>query len=356
MALTFSNDIRDQVCLILKGRVYSDCSTADQTAIAGTEGAGPRALAQIQQWAHFFEMAGSDVAPEAWKRWLIHLSAAEAAQFMRPDRESDLRRLAIEAQRDALRTFARSEIDGTAPDDLADTNLGVRKHVVSRCTRLEPMVLPEPDVVDTAIKWTINRVWNDAHWRFTQKIGVISIAANGTVTVADESEVALSVDQVIGDQLYYAAGEGLCLSVDSEYILRERSEETRQSARPAFFHLQKSGSSISWLFAPEPDQAYTARALFKIRTPSMTTSAEIDAALALFPHEFQQIIRDMAYAKVLYDFGRPEGQAFLRAASDDLGGLAPGYGSPGGVDERSRRGQVRPRGLGPTPRYLGGNL
>ena len=118
MALTFSTDIRDQVCLILKGRVYSDCATADQTAIGGTEGAGPRALAQIQQWAHFFEMAGSDTAPESWKRWLIHLAAAEAAQFMRPDRESDLRRLAIDAQRDALKTYARAEIDGTAPDDL----------------------------------------------------------------------------------------------------------------------------------------------------------------------------------------------------------------------------------------------
>lgn len=357
MALAFTTTIRDQVALLLTGRTYTQCTPADQTAIAGTDGAGDRALSKIQQWAHFVELAGSDTAPDAWSRWLTREAAYEACVFIKPEREDDLRRHALLAQREALQTFTRSEVDGTTSvGDLAGDVGAIRRHIISRCVRMEPLVLPEPDVIDSAIKQMITRVWNDADWKFTQRLGVFTIAADGSVTVADEAGDPLVIDKIVGDCLRYDSGRGQIVSVGRDYILRHRSQETVVTGRPAYFHLQKAGSDILWLFAPKPDAEYVARAMVRLKTPAMTTIAGINAALLLIPHEVVSLMHDLCLGKVLYDLGRGEGQALMMETIQEMGGLIPSYDNPGGEIERSDRGDVRPRGLGVHLPYLGGHV
>lgn len=355
MALTFSTDVRDQVCLILRGRVYSALNSPDQTAIAGTHGAGPRALAKIQRWAHFLQMDGSDTAPDGWERWLIHEAANEAATFLRPEIRDDLRRAAIDAQRDALQTYTRAEIDGTAPNDVATDDIGaVRRYIVSRCARLDPVCLPEPDIVDSCIKDVLTRLWNDADWKFTQRVAVLTIATDQTVTAKDEADGDITVDRIVDQELRYNNGQGSCLVVDRDEILRWRSRQDPSTGQPLYVHLQKNGSDIQYLFEPKPDQQYVVRATVKVRTPTMTNASQLTTAIASFPHEFQPLIRRFAHAQVLLEMGRREGQVLLARVEEDLAALAPDYDSPGGEPERSREGLWLRRGLGNTGAYFGG--
>lgn len=356
MALSFDTNSRDQVCLRVAGRLYANCDTEIQTNVGGTNGAGARALTQIQRWAHFLEMGGSDVAPDAWLFWLVDLASYEASLAEKPNEAANYRRKAMESMRDALASFTRSEIDGTTPADLGLTTAKLRRYVVSRCVRRRPALYPEPDVIDTAIESTLIRVWNDADWRFTQVEALLTINTDSTVTMTDTASSSITPDRLMGNEIYLTAGKGRICSVDRDVILRDRAQTSPTAGQPVYFHMYKSAGGIVWMFSPKPDQAYSGTAMIQLQQPAMTTSAQIDTALALFPPEFTSIIRELVLAHVLRDLGVPDSTFVERKALDDLTSLAPVYDSPGGEPERSVEGRVRRRGLGAMPRFLGGGV
>lgn len=360
MALSASDaNVRDQVALRLTDRAHSALTTEQTTVISGTSGAIERALTQIRRWSQFFSGQGSDLAstPDDWLPWLVDLASYEGSMTLRPDLSAAYRTKALESQRIAFASYSRAEIDSASgTDELGFTLSSLRLYIASRCVKRGDPVYPDISSVDSAIDYTIKRVWNDAEWRFAQRMAVLTIATNQTVTVEDEAGNPLALDRIVGTQIHLEDGLGPVDSVDRDVLLRHRSGQQPNTGQPWCFHLEKSAGDVTFQFIPKPDQIYTARAMIQIKTPSITNPSTFDSTMALFPPEFVNIIRDMAYAKVLYDIGVADGARLISAAAQDLGGLVDEYDTPGGKPERSAEGIWRTRGLGIGGSYLGGGV
>ena len=350
-------NVRDQVALRLADRTYANLTTQQTTIIGGTSGAIERALTTITRWSNFFDGTGLADAPDLWLPWLVDLATYEGSLAMRPDLSGEFRRKALESQRDAFLSWSRTSMVGTAESDEKPFTLAaLRRYIASRCVKRSDPVYPDISTIDSALDWTVTRIWNDANWRFTQVMATLTINTNQTVTAVDEAANPVTVDRIVGDILYLTGGKGVVRSADRELILQNQTISGATPAQPRYFHMQKSASAIRWLFAPEPDVAYTAKCMVQIRTPSITDQTAFNAAMAQFPHEFVNIVRDMAYGKVLNDLSVRDGPMVLRQAADDLAGLVDQYDSPGGQPEASLEGRWLRRGLGSDRGFLGGGV
>lgn len=351
MALTFTTGLRDQVSLITAGRPYSQLNSGQQTSV---DGAGARALARISRWADFVAFAGADDdAPEEWGDWLVALAASMAAQHLDRSRADDLRREAGEAMQMALRSFSRTVSTDTGSTDLALDTLTVRRHVVSRCVDRESPVFPSFDVVDSAIKQELTRIWNDAAWAHEEVLVTLTVGADSTVTAETADGTAVSLDRITRDVLRYADGRGVCQRSDVDTVLAARVDPDRAPGRPEFFVVRQNAQGLTWMFAPEPDAEYELLADAVLRTPAMADRAGVDAALALFPPEYGPIILDTVLAKVLRDIGVRDGHALYREARDDLAMNGPGYDATAGEPRNPVGPLSRRRGLGRAPGFFG---
>ena len=351
MALAFST-VRDEVALNLQGRVYANLTTAQQATI---DGAGARALNQIQRYADYVDFTGNTAAPDEWTAWLCALASAFAAQHMSKDRVAQLEREAADALSTALRSFSKTVSTGTTLGDVGLTVIALRKYVIARCVNREPIVLPSFDVVDQAIREMILAVWSQAdlsHARYRLKL---TIGTDSAVTAAtlDATPVALALDRITTDILYFDDDDAVCRRTDKEAVMRERSDTTRTTGRPELFIVRNTASGLDWEFAPEPDKQYTAIAEGVIKAPDLTTYAELNTALALFPTDFGPPLQRAVVGRVMFDLGVTGGAAMHREGQDAIDRIIPLVNEPAGEPGKPQP-VLRRRGLGQRPRRMGG--
>lgn len=358
MALSAADsNVRDQVALRLADRTYANLTTQQTTILGGTSGSIPRALTTLQRWSNFFDGTGTADAPDDWMPWFVDLATYEGSLAMRPDLSGEFRRKALESQRDAFLSWSRGSMAGTTEtDEKAFTLAALRRYIASRCVKRADPVYPDISTIDSSLDWTIVRIWNDADWRFTQILATLTINTDQTVTAVDADGNSITIDRILGDVIYLTNGKGEVSSVDRDVILRHQTLTNPETGSPVFFHLQKTASTVRFWFAPVPDVAYTAKCMVQIRTPSITDATAFNAAMAQFPHEFVNVVRDMAYGKVLNDLSVRDGPMVLRQAAEDLAGLVDQYDNPGGQPEASLEGRWQRRGLGVLGPFLGGGM
>lgn len=347
MALTFDTNRQNDVAIRLYGRAYASCTTDQKTQI---DNAGARALNQIYRFGDYLDNNGL-AAPDEWAFWLSDLATYEAAVYARQDMVPELQRKARESQATAVSSYSRSVSTGTSPADLAFDLLSLRRYITSRCNERDANRWPSFDLIDSAIKSAVTWAWNTAGWRFTTQVARITIAADATVSAATLGGTAITIDRVEDDHLTYEDGLGTCYLVDQERIIAERTVTDRAEGLPIFAYTLRTAASVQWLFAPEPDQEYTALAKVHVATPTMTSKATIDSAMALFPADMVPLVQDLAFARVLRDTGDREGRALLREAEERIQGEGPQFDTTTGKPETPV--YNRTHGLGMRPHYFG---
>lgn len=339
MSLAFGATQQGAVARILTGRSYADLRTEQSATI---DEAGARALSRINRWADYVAFAGTASAPAEWTDWLVHLAASMAADHLARDRAESLVRRSNEAMQMALRSYSRSASTAAGSTDLATTVASIRRYVVSRCVDREPPIFPSFDVVDSAIKQEIVRVWNDADWSHAEVLIKVLVAANGTVSTTNLADAAVTIDRLTTDTLRYEDGEGLCVRVTEATILAARADPNATPDRPRGFFVRQAASGLTWEFTPRTDDAYVLLGDAVLRTPTMADLTGMDAALALFPPEYSASLMDLIFTRVLRDVGAPGGLAMYREMREDLerragdlSATAGEHGHPGGPGRRA---------------------
>lgn len=358
MAITYSAELQNRIAVLLSRNQYSALTTTQKIAIdnqwsSGTPGgAAGDALLTLGQVANAFTVSDTTSAniPATWSRWFVTEAALQAAPAFPTAEASDIRRNNALARRDALLSYSRADFDNTADGDIgALTVQSIRAYVIVHALRMSPAVYLDSAMVDDAIETAVAEIWNEADWKFKRKLVTLTIATNGTVTASD----SVSVDKIIGDRIDYdSAYGGFAISVDYQTIVDYKAEST-DSGKPLYFHLLRSGDNLNWIFERTPDQTYTAKAMVTAQTPSMSSLATMNTALASFPTDFHGVIKDRIMMVVMERIGRPQ-RELLAKTDSKLHGLLPRYDQTGGEPEWSEYDNVRPMGLGWSPGHIGG--
>ena len=303
MALIYDATLQSQIALRLARKTFSDLSTNQKLIVDGNWSAGSaggaagRAYTTLQQYANYFNLTDADAIPDAWERWFIALACADAAHAFSTAEDEDLVQEERAARLDAISSFSLVLSDAAVDsNDLGLTVDSLRRYVYSRATSGPEPLFPQVSIVDTSIEEVVRDLWNTADWSFRTQEVSIALATNGDVTFTP----TVTLDKVASPELLYTDSRGgRCLLADDEMIRQYRSMSNLTTGKPEYFRTTKSGNTVSLLFNRDADQAYTMKGKVTIRLPSMTSEAEFNTALALFPSEFVTLIRDWVLGSVL---------------------------------------------------------
>lgn len=341
MALTYSTTIQDHVALRLANTTYANLPTVQKKAIdnewsSGALAAGHAydAYTHVRRYAAFIQAGGSDTAPDDWLPWLVSEIVYRALAHVNPDMMKEARAGRDEAARTALTTFTRGEHDETtSTEGLVFSHLNIRRSVLDTCVRLDPMLLPTPDKIDSAIRSELLRVWYAGDWYWRRRQVRLAIATDGTVAYTPE----VSVDAVVSRRIYFddETGAGTVMvgvGADEMAYLKSIGND---DGRPGYFRTTKSGGSLVWHFDRTPDTTYNARAEVLLKCPALTGTANIATALSEMDPEFHDVLRDVVVAKVVSDYGRREGRSMSDDARLRMANVLNAIDDVGLHDERS---------------------
>lgn len=215
MAFTYSTAIQSQIAIAVWGLQNSALSTEQRIALDGTwtSGANPTvgaagyAITTVGQVANYYEMAGATSAPQVWERWVVIEAALQLIPPNRPDRYQQLkdeREVAIDA---LLDTFTLRDPTGSfasTNDSQLITVQGIRYYVLNACARrrqasvntgMRRRLFPPTDMVDAAIQWTLNYVYNKDLWSFRKREVTLVIGFSDDCTGATWTESSKTLTQ-----------------------------------------------------------------------------------------------------------------------------------------------------------------
>jgi len=355
MALTVTSAILDDISLAVAGKALAK-GTADQQL--GITRAADRALDVINQNGRAFGIIDADSPPAEWEQWLVRLGVYEASSQFMPERSGELRVAAQIAEDNALSSFSKFAVDSVDSSSIAFTVQQIRRYVMETCMNMQPRVKPSVALIDQEIQNTVMSVWNDAEWSFRRKRVTLSIAVDGTVTTTP----SVVIGSIPDNKIKYTEDSpattlnrtGYCFHV-SDKEMNEYKAKTLTAGRPEAFRMLTAANAVVFVFSRTPDKVYTAEAEVVIRTPDISTIANIDSAIGIFPVEFQHVLKLKTLAGVLVTMGETgKADGSFRIADETIAALLPIYSDPGGDPANDSENPVFVRGLGPPP--LGGMI
>ena len=343
MPLSVTSDIKDQIALLVANKAYAGLTSNEAL---GVDKAADRALATISQYAESFGMLAADAPTDDWEYWLVYEAAVGAGVSFKPERLESMRRTLDEHRESALSNFSQHATDGTSATPITFSTVTIRQFVMENCMKGRPRVFPSVGIIDNEIQDTIIEVWGDANWKFRRQRVTINFATDATVTTTP----SVVIGSINKNRLKYSGGvDGYCESVTEDQMSRFKST-TQTAGKPEGFRLLKTASSLTWTLTRTPDIAYTLTAEVVIDTPAVTTIAEMDTAIGLFPPEFKNVLKKRVLGKVLRNMGEMRRAGPIIAETDEtIAGLLPIYddvedGPATDTDQPSMR-----WGLGPPP-------
>ena len=361
MTLTYDTAMQNDIALLLARCQYSDLTAEQRIAVDGNDAASPpvkgatgRAADTIMQYANAYTSSAVDwdSIPDTWRGWFIHEAAQLAlAGFPDADRTA-IQSAASHARREAIVSYATSDFNSSTAGLVGSLSMvALRNYVSVASIRASDSVILEPSLIDTAIEDVVQEIWTDADWTFKQVQATLTIGTDGSVTVGS----GLSLDQLLDDRILYSGTTGgFAALVDWQTIL-DHAAGSPVAGKPLLFHLTHGPDELVWTFERTPDQEYTAKGTFTLRTPTQTDRATIDSALALFPVDFRSVIKKRVLGVALRSVGRVTVPNQLYAeTTDKLAGLMTRWDKTAREAENSRYDQHRPMGLGPMGGTIGG--
>jgi hypothetical protein len=334
VAITYTSAIQNRIAMSVWGRQNSGL-TADQkahldgtwTSGSLTSGMAFDALTRINQYGQWWEQAGASAAPAAWEGWFVSLTALKLAVSHRPDRIQGLRVELNDAIESALQTHSLTDATSTTITGQTLTVPGLRYFVMNHAIRRTPRLFVPPSDIDAHLLWVLNYLWNCAGWNFRKRQVTLTIATNSAVTT--DLGVTETLDSLSSRQLYYDDTSGARIRwVSSDEMAQLRARYGTETGRPRFFRTERSGSTLSWKFAPLPDAQYTAKAECHIKGPgTLSDATSLTTELAKFPPEFGPVVRDLVLGRCLmfhsaadgrriYEDALAQVETFLPAAED----------------------------------------
>ena len=344
--LAYSTNIQDQVATLLFQTSYSGLSSSHKLGIdntwttgALTGGAAKSAWDSINQYSQWWYQAGATVSPDIWQHWLVHRICRIYAVQARPDRVADFRALEAQSQTDALASFTKEDPNDSSvgTDATAATYKSIRFTTMETLLSRNPPIFASPAEIDSATVKVMRDMWNRGDWVFKRRPVTMQIAANGTVTFTlSNGDVFHSFSTT---QLYYADlpyKSSPLVFADQDEMTRRTIEWTSTTGRPRYFRFYRTGSTITWQFAPTPDAAYNAFGEIFIEGPHDPSSSTDTVPFTQFPTEFIPLIKDGVLARVLYNRGVADGREQVARFNDEVDRMAPKYIEVGNVDRNPR--------------------
>lgn len=328
MALSITAAVKDKIAYLLRMRAYASLTAAEQGLV---DGESASALTTIEQWAQpLTHLVASGNAPDEFEPWLIDESVYRCMMAIDPDRVTPARQRADRSQASSIQTYLRNSPAYT-PSSPAEafvyTLLNIRHFVLSHCTRINQIYIPEISTIDASTWWAVQWIWEKGGWNFRRRQVVLSIASTEVVTVSSGLESGETIDSIASLVLRQTTSgyEGQAISwATAEVMDYLRTSDTNTGVPTRFRVHGQTGSTLKWQFHPVPDGTYTARCEVLVRAPAVPTSATSTTEMANFTDEFLPRIRDLTLAHVLYSgrrMGRNEFEAVLSGLDSDLAGI-----------------------------------
>lgn len=349
--------MRDQVCITLLDKVYSDLNSREQTLLDGQFSSGSLPLAEptsglttgvakdafiaLTQFFQWFGEAGSlsANAPSAFEHVVKAEIVARMALALRHPEAPTWINNARAAVEQAVETYAvndfsdSSQLFGTSALSIQR----IRLHVIRHCVRRRPRrIMPPVAEIDLAFKWALNHLSQRGAWMFrTRDITIaVATASDGSAPTITGLASGETFDSLLSTQLFYkdTTQQYTAEAVDWAYPddwARARSEWADTTGRPQMFRIEMRAGTAYWQWCPRPDQAYTLQGLALVRTPSLPSAATDTAVIAKYPPEFESIFPDLVLAKVLRDFSAPGWEDLWTRVNGEIERWAEGYQKTG---------------------------
>lgn len=322
MAISYSSAIQDQIAYALANVPYSSLKTHEKDAIDNTWSSGTpggyagHALTKLQRFANFVTDTGVTAVPDEWLEWLVWEVVYSAATHIRQEKAGLARDKRNEARETAFTTFNRQDwYDPTGTEQWTTTLSGIRLFIVSAMVRLSPPILPEPSIVDAMVRKALYMVWNAKDWpwlRYTDTVTIAAAAGDYTPTITYAS--GQSPGKLLSRRPKYngssaATGVTELEPVDIERMTYEQARGL-DDGKPQFFRLlREADNDLLWEFERGTDAAYTFRAEFLRRIPTITSSAGFNSVMTFMPTAESDLVREVAYALTLRALGRNVGES-----------------------------------------------
>lgn len=139
-----------------------------------------------------------------------------------------------------------------------------------------------------------------------------------------------SFDSIASEKFFYESTvSGELRWLDKGQGPAARAAWGSDTGQPVFFRTQPVAQSIVWHLYPIPDTTYNLYGTVYISTPLITTLAEINTAIGLFPAEFGTVIRDAVFARVLEAHGASDAGQKWKRVEEQADILCPLYTDQG---------------------------
>ena len=167
-------------------------------------------------------------------------------------------------------------------------------------------------------------------------------AADGQTDIA--CKVIAVGNNLVGETFHQFASRELYFNDDPTSKVRWASNDEMAQAkaaaddgesegRPYLFNWEDDAGVLTWHFFPEPDQSYTLRAQSYVKGPELTTLTATTTALARFPGEFHNVIKDAIFAEVLDKIADRDARHQIEKSEDEIMRLLPMFAEPGKPDD-----------------------
>ena len=169
--------------------------------------------------------------------------------------------------------------------------------------------------------------------------------ANGQTDI--DCEVINVTNNLVGEtfhqfasrELYYADDPGRSIkwaTNDEIAQAKAAAADGASGGRPYMFNWEDNGGALTWHFWPEIDRSYTLCAFSYVKGPALTTLSTTTTALARFPREFDNVIKDAIFAEVLDKINDPDAGHQLEKSEDEITRLLPIFAEAGKPDDNPK--------------------
>jgi len=351
MALSWTNDLRENVCNMVVHKTYNDLRTHEKVLLDNNQlvpstapgGIAGHALTYLRQFAQWYEQAGTGVlsGPSAWE----HVYAAETAyRFAMAVREPQFvpqfKQLLDRAWRAAADSYTLEDASASTSNALTTLSLKkIRFYVINALIRRRPPMYVSVAAIDQAVYAAYQEIWNRGSWNFRRRLVTMNIASNGTVTFTGLG-AGESFAKVNATQLYYSDSEATSGTplrwADADEFTRAKAAASTSSTttgRPLLFRVEPQVAGTVWNFCPEPDQAYTLETEVLIATPATWSDANDATPFSKLPADFYPALCELTLGKILSEYDVRDKNEYLRRALEKIDVLLPTYQSPGAAED-----------------------
>lgn len=332
MPLTYTAEVQNRISGLVTNALYSSLNATDKAIMDGTTsaplsantlpsgGVARDAFVRVRYLVSLAEMLGTNGSgdvTDAAEGWFCYLTASLWAAVQRPDRLSQLKSLADNAEQTFFESFQRIEPDAYSSEFGTLTLQAIRYYCMMACIRRTPRVIPSWEQIDSAVFETVNQLWHKLSWMYRLRALTATVDTSSAVTWSG-SETVVSLET---RKLYLQGTAGDYISwADADQMALLKANTAASAGKPIWFRVTKAGDTWNWQFYPTPDQTYTFNAQVAVALPGTPTGAPSSltdtTVFAKFPSAVQAFVKRLCLNRLLINLSANDAAA-LRDDSDD---------------------------------------